>query len=610
MLFYSRTSKNIYTLSTEKFYCSLSEKNHAEWRSSALKPSAFFTVFAVLTLLFFSDDFCSSEKIHPAPADNVGAFNDAPALQTTTASVKSDILQNDTEIYKPSDQSLPESFDLRKLGLVSGTRTQGNYNTCWAICALESLETQILKNNYEDSPLLSPWHLSYFAFNGEHAFYSPSSNVFKAGGTNTLAAAVLSRWIGPVSEYKAPYDQSMTLSGEMKNECEYKVTDVLNLHSWISEHKKYETEFIKELIYNKNSVSCFINSDKQYYDPEHFSFFCSSPSKVTHAVLLVGWDDNFSKENFPENNRPQHDGAWIVKNSWGESWGDNGYFLLSYEDKSLSEAACYFCKPCDAYKSMLSYDEYGWTVSLSPDQAQQSMTGYMSGIYSTDDPVMLSAVSFYTTEENAGYDISVYKKIEDITDPVSGTSVLNISGTEKYTGYHTIDFPAALFMEKDTPFSVVIKLKNIENPYMIASEASSAFITQNNTQSEIIFYSRSENKPHQSFVSSDGIVWHDTANCVYTYRYPEKLELAGEISGLRSVTLGDVCLKVLTSDFIPGDTEPDGSIDIHDYIKLIEYFLNIYDKEDYPGQYDTDQDNSTDITDVIRLKSLLCNEIS
>jgi C1A family cysteine protease len=39
-----------------------------------------------------------------------------------------------------------------------------------------------------------------------------------------------------------------------------------------------------------------------------------------HAITLVGWDDQ--------------DQAWIVRNSWGEGWGEEGYFRIAYSDSS------------------------------------------------------------------------------------------------------------------------------------------------------------------------------------------------------------------------------------------------------------------------------------
>ena len=51
-----------------------------------------------------------------------------------------------------------------------------------------------------------------------------------------------------------------------------------------------------------------------------------------HGINVIGWDDNFPKENFTGKYQPTKDGAWIVTNSWGEDWGKDGYFYISYED--------------------------------------------------------------------------------------------------------------------------------------------------------------------------------------------------------------------------------------------------------------------------------------
>lgn len=58
----------------------------------------------------------------------------------------------------------------------------------------------------------------------------------------------------------------------------------------------------------------------------------------SHAVVIIGWDDNFSRFNFPERIRPTSDGAYLIQNSWGASWGEKGTFYVSYEDVNIERA--------------------------------------------------------------------------------------------------------------------------------------------------------------------------------------------------------------------------------------------------------------------------------
>lgn len=79
-----------------------------------------------------------------------------------------------------------------------------------------------------------------------------------------------------------------------------------------------------------------------------------------HAVTIIGWDDNFSADNFVA--KPPADGAWIIQNSWGSDWGDDGCFYMSYYDETLDELIFYQdSTPYLEYDNRYYLDPAGWT---------------------------------------------------------------------------------------------------------------------------------------------------------------------------------------------------------------------------------------------------------
>ena len=113
--------------------------------------------------------------------------------------------------------------------------------------------------------------------------------------------------------------------------------------------KSIRDEFKKFILKNgglKSSISTKGFCDANISDEGIYEGTVTSGQKVcyyngdegsNHVVLIIGWDDNFSKENFPEDNRPKTDGAYLALNSWGKEWGDNGTFYISYEDLRCEE---------------------------------------------------------------------------------------------------------------------------------------------------------------------------------------------------------------------------------------------------------------------------------
>ena len=123
------------------------------------------------------------------------------------------------------------------------------------------------------------------------------------------------------TKYITSIKEFQTILIDYKNNSAYDAT-IQAIRAEIKNHiKKYGgigtvTNSGQILKYNGQYVQC----DKGTSSPDH-------------GVTIVGWDDNFAATNFPYSSRPKKDGAYLVLNSWGNGWGDEGYYWISYEDK-------------------------------------------------------------------------------------------------------------------------------------------------------------------------------------------------------------------------------------------------------------------------------------
>lgn len=80
------------------------------------------------------------------------------------------------------------------------------------------------------------------------------------------------------------------------------------------------------------SNKCFNNAGTTYFMPQSYD-----GDYVGHTISVVGWNDNLSRYRFSNGTGvlPQNNGAWLVRNSWGDNNTMGGYFWLSYEDKYI-----------------------------------------------------------------------------------------------------------------------------------------------------------------------------------------------------------------------------------------------------------------------------------
>ena len=163
----------------------------------------------------------------------------------------------------------------------------------------------------------------------------------------------------------------------------------------------------------------------------------------TMMVSIVGWDDNYSVENFNKGHQPEANGAWIVKNSWGsyedkpdEAWEANkdkmpvdrqGYFYLSYYDQTVCDFTSYQIDTDTdglfAYDNNYQYDYLGLKSPDSRKPSEAGCSGMTANVFTAAADELLQAVSVTTAEPDCTADIQIYKVAAGTADPTSGQLV-------------------------------------------------------------------------------------------------------------------------------------------------------------------------------------------
>ena len=115
-----------------------------------------------------------------------------------------------------------------------------------------------------------------------------------------------------------------------------------------------------------------------------------------HAVTIVGWDDNYDRNKFTT--QPPDNGAFIAKNSWNTSWGEEGYFYISYYDSVFAtDCAVFTAEPADNYDHIYQYDPLGWTINLN---ASGSDVAWFRNDFTIVSDERLEAVGFLTASRS------------------------------------------------------------------------------------------------------------------------------------------------------------------------------------------------------------------
>lgn len=426
---------------------------------------------------------------------------------------------------------LPSKYDPRKTGKTSSVKNQSSRGLCWDFSALAGAEQALIKSTEKEYDLSENYYNYLMAVD---ALGSSKTNLFSYGtryldsggwAENVFSAMMVQH--GPLLETEFPY----SVKGALQN------TDIFTSKPAVYSYAyddfpaisgdlttsvmNTRVNKIKEAVYENGSCNIyqdFSNLYKNYYDSTNYSLYIpvTQSTYLTHSLCIVGWDDSYSKNNFKVT--PNHDGAFIVKNSWGSGYGESGYYYLSYEDYFIYRSEMSSVKDMTdeaKYDKINYYTEYSPVKTLIPHQD----TFFIANVYDAEiyTKQQLAAVGIQTLYDNARFEIYV----NPYNATLSTDSLIKVySGIAENAGYHTFELDTPVNIQSsDGKYVVAIKfLSDGSNDsvysYIAVEKENGNYKPANNGES---FYSATGNSWND--FSSDGMNFYINAYTNYINEY-------------------------------------------------------------------------------------------
>lgn len=397
----------------------------------------------------------------------------------------------------------PVRYSSKDLGYTTYVRNQGSTGMCWAFAMIGAMEVNINKKGLSDrgqSLDLSEAHLGKYVFSpetdplgltAEDEIVTSSPYFFIDAGFSAISSAfTLAKGIGPVYEDEVPFSNKYNVPDGLGFHREFTLTDAEL--PWVADE-----ETVKRLILERGAAAIAYTSTGDEDDG-----YVLSGGFGNHIVQLIGWDDTIPKESFSP--AADHDGAWLLKNSWGLGRGD--YFWLSY-DSGAMEVVAPNVSTRDVYDNNYYYDG---SNTLAQYESNGGETIKIANIFtgqkgSSTKVERVHAIGVGVGSYNTVYELQLYKNPE-VGNPESGEPMLDepLTGIKINRGYYTIPLPQSFEIEKGESVAAVFTLRNRNANHVVSVEIAA---------SEVGRYEVKEHTdPHQSYMQRENATWKDLSD--------------------------------------------------------------------------------------------------
>jgi len=215
--------------------------------------------------------------------------------------------------FRSNTTDVPSAVDWRTKGLVNAVKNQGQCGSCWAFSTVVSLEGQFAKATGK-LPSFSEQDLVDCVKNVPYE----GSQCCDGCQGGLMAAAFV--YIKASQDGNDDTETSYPYKG-VNQQCQFNVKNDVNGGKVINYTQGQGEDQLTQMVAQVGPISVGVDANIAWqlysggiYTPKGFAKCSNNPNKMDHGVAVVGYDNDQK--------------YWIIRNSWGATWGEKGYMRL------------------------------------------------------------------------------------------------------------------------------------------------------------------------------------------------------------------------------------------------------------------------------------------